>query len=101
MGIRNSWIFPKLVKLDPCAVANLLDVFEGINFGCKVCISFEMGTFIIFDSALESIKNQFRGLLIENLYSLDFLEEVVLSKCFLWAVVFCVTFDQTLHSDGA
>ena len=50
VGIRNSWFFPKLVKLDPCAVAHLLDVFEGTNFGCKVCISFHVGILNIFDS---------------------------------------------------
>ena len=27
--IGNSWIFPKLFKLDPYDVANLLDIFEG------------------------------------------------------------------------
>ena len=25
VGTRNSWIFPKLLQLDPCAVANKLD----------------------------------------------------------------------------
>ena len=59
VGIRNSWIFPKLVKFDPCAVATLLEVFESINFGCKICISFTVGMFIIFDSAPESIKKSF------------------------------------------
>ena len=38
-------------KLDTCAVANLLEVFEG-----KVCISFHVGSFKIFHSAPESIK---------------------------------------------
>ena len=57
LGIWNNWIFPKLVKLDPCAVDNLLEVFEGSAFGCKVCISFHVGMFIKFDSTLESIKN--------------------------------------------
>ena len=32
-GTWNSWTFPKFVKLDSCAVANPLDVFEGISFG--------------------------------------------------------------------
>ena len=69
-------------------VANLLEIFEGINFGCKICISFQVGMFIIFNSAPESTKKQFRGLVIENLYFLDFVKEVVLSKFFLWVVVF-------------
>ena len=56
MGTRNNWIFQKSVNFDPCAVANLLEVLEGINFGFKVCISFHVGMFIIFDSAPESIK---------------------------------------------
>ena len=55
VGLRNNWIFPKLVKLDPCAVAKLLEVLEGFNFGCKICISFHVGKFIIIDSAPESI----------------------------------------------
>ena len=32
VGIRNRWIFPKLVLLDTTAVAYLVDVFEVINF---------------------------------------------------------------------
>ena len=56
MGIRDSWLSPKLVKLDPCAVANLLDVFESFNFGCRVCISFKVGVIFRIDSAPESIK---------------------------------------------
>ena len=55
VGIRNNWIFPKLVKLDPCAVANLLEVLEGISFGCKVCVSFHVRIFILLDSAPESV----------------------------------------------
>ena len=56
VGTRNSWFFPKFVKLDPCAVANLLEVFKGINFGCRVCISFQVGLLRIIDSTPESIK---------------------------------------------
>ena len=37
------------------------------------------------------IKNQFRGLVIKNLHFLGYLKEVVLSKCFLWVFVFCLT----------
>ena len=48
--------FPKLVKLDPCAVASLLEVLQGINFGCKVCISIHVEMIIKFDSAPEPIK---------------------------------------------
>ena len=54
-----GFFFSKLVKLDPCAVAYLLEVLEFINFGCKVCISFHVGMFIIFDSAPESIEKSF------------------------------------------
>ena len=56
VGIRNSRTFPKLVKLDPCGVANLLDVFESINFECKVYISLRVGKLILFDFAPESLK---------------------------------------------
>ena len=56
MGTRNEWFFPKCVKVDSCAVANLLEVFEDNNFGCKVCISFHVGILIKFDSAPESVK---------------------------------------------
>ena len=52
VGTMNNWIFPNFFKLNPCAVANLLEVLEGINFGCK----FQVGMFILFDSAPESIK---------------------------------------------
>ena len=90
VGIRNSWIFPKLVKLDHCAVADLLEDFEGINFEWSVCMSFQMGMFIIFDSAPESIKKSISRVMIEKLYFLDFLKEVVLSNFFLWVVVFCL-----------
>ena len=56
VGIRNSWIFPKFVKLDPDAVANLLEVFKDVIFACKVCILFKVGMFIKFDSGPESIE---------------------------------------------
>ena len=46
-------------------MANLLDVFNGDNVGCSF-FSFPVGMFIIFDSAPESIKNQFQGLVTEN-----------------------------------
>ena len=41
VGTRKNCIFPKLIKHDPFAVANLLEVLEDINFGCKDCISWE------------------------------------------------------------
>ena len=43
-------------------------------------ISFQFGVLMIFDSAPESIKNLFQGLVVENLYFLDFLKEKRLSK---------------------
>ena len=52
---RKNWIFPYLVKVEPCAVASLLAVFKGISFGCKTLISFQVGMLIISDSAPESI----------------------------------------------
>ena len=51
-----EWEQGVIVKLESCAVANLLQIFQGNNFGCKVCISFHVGIFIIIDSASESIK---------------------------------------------
>ena len=56
MGTRSNCVFPTFVKVDPCVVAYLLEVFEFNNFGCKVCISFQVIILIIFDSAPESIK---------------------------------------------
>ena len=56
VGTRKSWIFPSLVMVDPCAVASLLVVLKGNNFGCRILISFQVGMFIIFDSAPESIR---------------------------------------------
>ena len=41
---------------DPCAVASLLEVARGVNFGCNVLISFHMGILIMIESAPESIK---------------------------------------------
>ena len=84
------FFFPKLVKFDPCVVANVLDVLEGINFACRVCISFHVGMFVIFDSSPESIKKQFQGLVIEIFCFLDSLREVGLSKLFPWVVVICL-----------
>ena len=52
----NVFLYENFVKFNPCAVANMLEVFEGNNFGCKVCISFHVGLFLKFDSAPESIK---------------------------------------------
>ena len=56
------------VELDPCAVAKLLDDSEGDSFGCKFCISFDVGIFIIFDFAPDSRENQFQGLMFENIF---------------------------------
>ena len=56
MGTTKSWIFPKFVKVDPCAVAGLLIVLKGINFGFKFFSSFQVGMLMMFDSAPESIK---------------------------------------------
>ena len=56
VGTKKSCIFPMIVKVDPCAVASLLVVLKGINWGCRILISFQVGMFIIFDSAPESIK---------------------------------------------
>ena len=75
VGIRYKWILPKLVKHDPCAVANLLDVFEGINFGCKVCMPFQVRIFIIFDFAPEFTKKSFSRSGEKKWYCLNFLFE--------------------------
>ena len=57
VGTRKSWIVPYFFNVEPCVVANLLAVFKRINFGCKILISFQVGMFIMFDSAPESNKN--------------------------------------------
>ena len=49
-------LFHNLLVFDPCAVASLLEVARGVNFGCNVLISFHVGMLIMFDSAPESIK---------------------------------------------
>ena len=56
MGRRNNWIFPSFNNVYPSAVASLLEVARGVNFGCNVLISFHVGILIMFDSAPESIK---------------------------------------------
>ena len=56
VGTRCIWFFPIFVGLDPCAVANLLELFEVDYIGCRVLISFPVGRNLIFDSAHESIK---------------------------------------------
>ena len=56
MGRKNNGIFPEFTNVDPCAVANLLEVSRGVNFGCNVLNSFHVGILIMFDSAPESIK---------------------------------------------
>ena len=47
------------VKTDHCAVASLLVVLKGNNFGCKILISFQVGMLMMFDSAPDSIKKSF------------------------------------------
>ena len=44
---------------------------------------------MIFDSAPESIKNQFQDLVVEIIYFLDSLREMELSKFFFSVVFFC------------
>ena len=78
---------------DPCAVATLLDVSRGVKFGCNALISFHVEILIIFDSAPQSIKNQFQDLVVEILCFLGSLREMELSKCFLFVVLF-VYFDK-------
>ena len=58
--------FSIFVKVDPCAVASLPVVLKGINFGCKIFISFQ----------------------VEVLCILDFLKGVGLSKFFLLVIAF-------------
>ena len=53
---RKSWIFPKFNNFDQCAVASLLVVLKGINFGYIIFISFQVGMLMMFDSAPESIE---------------------------------------------
>ena len=63
--------------------ANLLEVFEGDNFGCRVWNKLHVGMFIIFGCAPGSIKKSISRSGDENLYSLGFLREVELFKFFL------------------
>ena len=56
VGTRKSWIFLKFTNVEPCAVANLLVVFIGVEIGCNTLISFQVGMLITFYSAPESIK---------------------------------------------
>ena len=57
IGTRKTWISPEFDKVDTCAVASLLLVLKGINFGCRTFISFRVAMLMIFDSAPKSIKN--------------------------------------------
>ena len=61
---------------------------KGINFGCIVLISFQAGMLIIFDSAPESIKNLFQGVVFAIVWILNFLKEVGLSIFFPFVNVF-------------
>ena len=72
------------MKVEPCAVASLLVVFTGVSLGCRVLISFGVGIFMMFDSATESIKNLFQGLVVEILYFLDFLQKGDCPNFFFW-----------------
>ena len=56
VGTKKSCIFPKFNKVEPFAIASLLAVFKGINFGCKFLISFQVGMLMMIDSVPESIK---------------------------------------------
>ena len=42
-----------------CAVANLLEVFEGESFRCRIGVFFYVGMLIMFDSAPESFRKSF------------------------------------------
>ena len=55
-GNKEELYFTWFVKVDPCAVDSLLVVLKGINCGCRILILFQVGMFIILDSAPESIK---------------------------------------------
>ena len=55
----------------------------GVCLGCRILVSFQVGILMTFDSAPESIKNLFQGLLVENLHFLNFLRERELSNFFL------------------
>ena len=72
------------MKVDPCAVACLLVVLKGINFGCRIFISFQVGMLMIFDSNPEFNKNLFQGLVFEIVCISDFLKKVGLSRFFLF-----------------
>ena len=68
-------------------------VSRGVSFGCKVFISFHVGCLLCLILLLNQLKNLFQGLVVEILYFLGFLREMVLSKFFLWVVLF-VYFDK-------
>ena len=51
--------FFHLIRLILDAVASLLVVLKGINFGCKIFISFQVEMLMMFGSAPESIKKSF------------------------------------------
>ena len=64
-------------------VASILVALKCINFGCRIFISFQAGLFIKFNSAPESLKKLFQGLLFAIVWILAFLKEVGLSIFFL------------------
>ena len=68
-------------------MAKLLNVFKIDKFGCRNCILFQVGIFMMFDSVSESIKKSIQGLVTEKVF-FGFSKKVKVSKCFLWVIVF-------------
>ena len=86
VGTRKNWIFPKYVNLIlPCAVANLLEVFNGIILDVEFLLHSKWGYIWYLILLLNLLKNQFQCLVTECF--LDFLIKVEDSEFFLYVVL--------------
>ena len=75
-----------------CAVANLLEVFEGENFRCRVGVSYYVGMLIMFDSAPVSFRKSFSRSGDWKFLFFRFSKQIILSKLFVGGDNFFIVF---------
>ena len=71
---------------------------EVLALGVKFLFHSMWGCLLCLILLLNQLKNLFQGLVVEILCFLDFLKEMVLSKFFLWVVLYVYFFRCDLYS---
>ena len=85
--------FRSLLMLIPVLLLTYWRFQEVLVLGVKFLFHSMWGCLLYLILLLNQLKNQFQDLVVEILCFLDFLREMVLSKFFLWVVLF-VYFDK-------